>query len=306
MRLTTSRRLFLASLFLSSCGIRRSSTDLPTSTIVKNDSSSDGAQLAIGTLSYGSGKQPSAQYDGVKQYLEQKLRSLVQIEPTFNESKALERIRAKAWSLVFAPPGLAAIAISQYQYTPILPLEGINNLRSILVVKKDSTYQDLKSLTGKKLAISQPGSATGYYLPIYNFYGLTLAELIVSPTPKSILEAVAQGRADVGALSLTEFNTYKSEIPQGEFRILFTDPHKVPPGSILISSEIELKLQESIRQILKDSPSTVSQEAGFIPSGTVPDYKYMIAVVDRVRSIFPADQAQTAALLTQKPVRLFK
>jgi hypothetical protein len=32
----------------------------------------------------------------------------------------------------------------------------------------------------------------------------------------------------------------------------------------------------------------------------------MISVVDRVRSIFPADQAQTAALLSQKPVRLFK
>ncbi len=306
MHLTTSRRLFLASLFLSSCGGRRFAGGSSTSNSGREGGSAEPEQLAIGTLSYGSGKQPGTQYDGVKQYLEQKLHTLVQIEPTFNENKALERIRAKAWSLIFAPPGLAVIAISQYQYTPILPLEGINNLRSILVVKKNSTYQDLKSLTGKKLAISQPGSATGYYLPIYNLYGLTLAELIVSPTPKSILEAVAQGSADVGALSLTEFNTYKSEIPQAEFRILFTDPHKVPTGSILISSSIEMNLQESIRQILKDSPSTVSQEAGFIPTGTVADYKYMIAVVDRVRSIFPADQAQTAALLTQKPVRLFK
>ena len=306
MRLTTSRRLFLASLLLSSCGVRRSASGSPTPTTAREDGSGDREQLAIGTLSYGSDKQPSAQYDSVKQYLEQKLPSLVQIEPTFNESKALERIRAKAWSLVFAPPGLAAIAISQYQYTPILPLEGINNSRSILVVKKDSTYRDLKSLTGKKLAIGQPGSATGYYLPIYNLYGLTLAELILAPTSKSILEAVAEGRADVGALSLTKFNTYKHEIPQAEFRILFTDPHKVPPGSILVSSAVELKLQESIRQLLIDSPSTVFQDAGFIPNGTVPDYKYMIAVVDRVRSIFPADQAQTAALLTQKPVRLFR
>lgn len=306
MRLTTSRRLFLTSLFLTGCGVSRFSSDSLTSTTVDEKSYAGREQLAIGTLSYGSGKQAGTQYDGVKQYLEQKLQSLVQIEPTFNESKALERIRARAWSLVFAPPGLAAIAISQYQYTALLPLEGINNLRSILVVKKDSTYQDIRSLTGKKLAIGQPGSATGYYLPIYNLYGLTLAELIVSPTPQAILEAVAQGRADVGALSLQEFNTYKNEIPQAEFRIVFTDPHKVPTGAILASSAVEVQLQESIRRILKDSPSTISQEAGFIPSGEIPDYKYMISVVDRVRSIFPADQAQTAALLTQKPVRLFK
>ena len=265
-----------------------------------------GDQLAIGTLSYGAGKQPNTQYDGLKQYLEQQLQSLVQIEPTFSENKALERIKAQAWSLVFAPPGLAAIAISQYQYTALVPLEGINNLRSVLIVKKDAPYQDLRSLTGKKLAIGQPGSATGYYFPIYNFYGLTLAELIVAATPKEILAAVAQGTADVGALSLQEFNTYKSELPQTEFRILFTDPHKVPTGAILVSASVDLKLQESIRRVLKNSPSTISQEAGFIPSGTVADYKYMISVVDRVRSIFPADQAQTAALLTQKPVRLFK
>jgi phosphonate transport system substrate-binding protein len=230
----------------------------------------------------------------------------VQIEPAFNESKALERIKAQAWSLVFAPPGLAAIAISQYQYTALLPLAGITNLRSILVVRKDRTFPDLQSLTGKKLAIGQPGSATGYYFPIYNLYGLTLAELIVSSTPKATLEAVAQGRADVGALSLQEFNTYKNDIQQAEFRILFADRHKVPTGAILVSPTVEVKLQDAIQQILYNTPSTIAQEAGFIPHGTVSDYKYMISVVDRVRSIFPADQSQTAALLTQKPVRLFQ
>jgi phosphonate transport system substrate-binding protein len=257
-------------------------------------------------LDDGSGKQSNYRFDQFKQYLEERLKSLVQIEPTFNESKALERIRAQAWSLVFAPPGLAAIAISQYQYSSIVPLEGIDNLRSILVVKKDSLYQNLRSLAGKKLAIGQPGSATGYYLPIFNLYGLTLAELIVSSTPQAILAAVANGTADVGALSLQEFNTHKTEITQTEFRILFADPHRVPTGAILIGSTVEANRQESIRNILKDTPSTIAREAGFIPTGTVPDYKYMIAVVDRVRSIFPADRAETAALLNQKPVRLFK
>jgi phosphonate transport system substrate-binding protein len=299
MRLSTSRRLFLTSLFLSSCGIGRFSSQEATPSLGRE-------QLTIGTIGYGVGTQSIEKFNGIKQYLAQKLHSLVQIEPAFNENKALERIRARAWSLVFAPPGLAAIATSQYQYTALVPLQRIDNLRSIFVVKKDSKDRDLRSLMGKKLAIGQPGSATGYYFPIYNLYGITIAELIVSSTPKEILEAVAQGRADVGALSLAEFNTYKSELPQTEFRILFADPHQVPTGSILVSSTVELKLQDTIYQILKSTPSTIAVEAGFIPNGTVPDYRYTIAVVDRVRSIFPADQRQSAALLMQKPVRLFK
>jgi phosphonate transport system substrate-binding protein len=286
-----SRRSFLTLLFLSGCTARRA--------ISKE-------QLTIGTLSYGSGNQTITQYDGMKQYLSEKLQSIVQIEPTFNENKALERIKAQAWSLVLAPPGLAAIAMSQYQYTSLIPLDGISNLRSILVVKKDSPYQDLRSLTGQRLAIGQPGSATGYYFPIYNLYGLTLAELIVAPTPAAVLEAVAQGQADVGAMSLQEFNTHKSAISSTIFRILFADQHRVPAGAILVSSNVDAKLKDSIHQILKNAPSAIAQEAGFIPSGTVPDYKYMISVVNRVRSIFPADQSPTADLLTQKPVRLFK
>jgi phosphonate transport system substrate-binding protein len=284
---TTSRRLFLAGLFLSSCGFRQS---------IGRE------QLTIGTLSYEAGDHTIAQYDGLKRYLSEKLQSIIQIEPTFNENKGLERIKARAWSLVFAPPGLVAIAMSQYRYTPLIPLDGNSNLNSVLVVKKDSLYRDLQSLAGKKLAIGQPGSATGYYFPIYNFYGLTLAELIPSATPKAVLAAVAQGRADVGALSLQEFNTHKAEIPQTEFRIVFVDRHKVPAGAILVSPDIELKLQDSIHQILQNTPALIARQAGFIPQGKVPDYKYMVSVVKRVRSILPTDRSQ----LTQKPIRLFK
>lgn len=290
MTIRISRRSFLILLFLSSCGV--------------SSRSLQGIQLTVGTVSYGDTNQ-SNQYDRFKQYLAEKLQAVVQLEPAFNERKALERIKAQAWSLVFAPPGLAAIAMSQYQYEPLFPLVGINNLRSVLVVQNDSPDQDLKSLAGKRLALGQPGSATGYYFPIFNLYGLTLQELLVSPTPKAVLEAVAQGKADVGALSLEELNFYKAQLNSAEFRILHSDPHRVPTGVLLVSPSVDRTLQESIRKVLSETPSIIAEEAGFVPTGSIPDYKYMISVVDRVRSIFPADRAEGAALLAQKPVRLF-
>lgn len=288
-----SRRLFLLQLLLLAACRGRSI-------------SSQGDELIVGTVSYSEGEQAIDQYDRLINYLGEKTQSLIRLEPAFNENKALERIHNRAWSLVFAPPGLAAIAIAQAQYQPLFPLEGINNLRSILVVLKDSPLQDLKELGGKTVALGQPGSATGFYFPIYNLYGLTLAEILLAPTPKTVLEWVAQGKATAGALSQQEFNLYSPQLSQTPFRVLYTDPHNVPLGVVLIGSTVERNRQEYIRKVMSEAPLVLAKEAGYVPNAPVPDYRYMIAVVERVRSIFPYESRLGAADLQLKPARLFK
>ena len=253
--------------------------------------------MTIGVVSYDRGEQTIEQYTRFNSYLGEKTGALIQLEPTFNEAKALERINNQAWSLVFAPPGLAAIAIAQGQYLPLFPLKGVDNLRSILVVRKDSSIRDLKELNGQTVALGQPGSATGYYFPIYNLYGLTLAEILFAPTPKTILEWVAQEKVTAGALSREEFNVYSSELIQTEFHVLYTDPHNVPPGVVLIGATVERNLQERIRQVMSETPSVLAQEVGYVPNGPVPNYQFMTTVVKRVRSI--------AAHVQEKPARLF-
>ena len=261
-------------------------------------------ELILGTVSYSEGQQTLKQYDRFISYLGEKTGSLVRFEPTFNENKALERIRNRSWSIVFAPPGLAAIAISQEQYRPLFPLAGITNLRSILVVQQNSPLRNFKELEGKTVALGQPGSATGFYLPIFNLYGLTLAEILLAPTPKTVLEWVAEDKAVAGALSQREFDLYKSQFSQTDFRVLYTDPHNVPLGVVLIAPTIEQNRSEQIRQAMSEAPSVLAQEAGYIPSGGVPNYDYIIAVVNRVRSIFPYEV--TPGDLKLKPARLFK
>lgn len=286
-----SRRFFLTQLLLlAACG--------------KSPPQAEGDVLIVGTVSYSQGPEILEQYANFIDYLGEKTRSLVNLEPTFNENKALERIRSKAWSLVFAPPGLAAIAISQQQYRPLFPLEGVTNLRSILVVRQDSPLRNFNQLEGKTLALGQPGSATGFYFPIYNLYGLTLAEILLAPTPETVLSWVADGKAAAGALSQKQFDLYKSQFGQTAFRVLYTDPHNVPLGVVLISPTVEPNRAESIRQVMSQAPSVLAQEAGYIPTAQVPDYDYMITVVQRVRSIFPYEL--TPDNLKLKPARLFK
>ena len=253
--------------------------------------------LTIGVINYGGGEQIIKQYAKFNSYLGEKTNSYIQLEPAFNENRAVERLQARAWSLVFAPPGLAAIAIARHQYVPLFPLIGISNLRSIFVVRKDNPISDLKQLQGQTVALGQLGSATGYYFPLYNLYGTTLAQILFAPTPKAGLELVAQGKAIACAVSEAELALYGSQLGPTEFRILFKDPHYVPLGVVLIGPSVERNRQEFIRKVMSDAPSGLAQEVGYISNGQVPDYKYMISVVDRLSSI--------TSQLEKKPVRLF-
>ncbi|AGY59246.1 phosphate/phosphite/phosphonate ABC transporter substrate-binding protein [Gloeobacter kilaueensis] len=270
--------------------------------LVACGSSADrGGKLTIGTVSYSEGTQAIKRYARFKDYLAEKAQNFVELDPAYNEQRAIERIRNHSWSLVFAPPGLAAIAIKEAQYQPVLPLQGVENRRSVLVVRKDSPIQTIKELANHSVALGQIGSSTSYYFPLYNLYGLTLSELLFAPTPKSALEWVASGKATAGALSKEELDRYAPEITSGQFRVLAADEHFVPAGVLLIGPNIERNRQDQLRQILKDTPSPLAQEAGFIPNGSLPDYSYMFSVVDRVRSIFP-DAPEPAEL---KPARLY-
>jgi phosphonate transport system substrate-binding protein len=109
--------------------------------------------------------------------------------------------------------------------------------------------------------------------------------VLFAPTPKVILERVAQGQAVAGALSRDELAAYSPAFDGGGFRVLYADDHIVPPGALLLAPTVEGKLQNQIRRALSETPSILAQEVGFIPNGRVPDYQYMITVVKRVRAI---------------------
>ncbi len=273
MPLRLSRRLFLLQsilLAVNACKAAQQTSD----------------HLLIGAISYDQGEQITNRYKRFNRYLSSALKAHVEIEPTFNERKALERIQSQAWSLVFAPPGVSAIAINDFQYLPIFPMqEERAALRSLLVVRNNSPILELRHLEGKAIALGQVGSSTGYYFPIYNLYGITLAKVLLAPTPKTILEWVAEEKVIAGALSKKDFNFYSPQFSTTEFRILYTDSHLAPPSTILLAPTVELTYQNRIIKVMKDAPPDLVREVGYVPNASVPNYEYMISVVERVREI---------------------
>lgn len=272
MTLRFSRRLFLLELLLLAVNACQSTQQT-------------NAPLVIGVIDYDQDEQID-RYTSFSRYLSSVLRTHIEIEPTFNERKALERIESQAWSLVFAPPGVATIAIEDFQYIPLFSMqEDVTNLRSVFIVDNNSPIEELKQLNSETIALCQIGSTTGFYFPVYNLYGLNLAEVILAPTPKTVLEWIAQKKVAAGALSTKEFNLYSPQFSQTEFRILYTDSHPVPPSSVLLAPTIERTYQDRIINAMSDAPPDVIQKAGYVPSASVPNYEYMISVVKRVRAI---------------------
>jgi phosphonate transport system substrate-binding protein len=238
-------------------------------------------KLTVGVVSYED-NQSTQRYSDFTDYLGSALKTFVELEPAFNEIFALEQIKKKNWSLIFAPPGLAAIAISEEKYIPIFTLEGVQNTRSLILVRQESPYKKITDLANQSIALGQPGSATDYYLPLYNLYGLTLAQVKISPTPKTTLKWIDQGDVAAGALSLAEFERHSVDFKKNKFRIISNKT--VPSGSLLVSPTIERNQQEQIQKALELASPQIINSAGYIPNAKLPNYQELINAINKVRS----------------------
>ena len=253
-------------------------------------------KLTIGVVGYGNEVRSVEQYEPLQRHLAQHTNSIVELEPAYNELQALEQIQRQRWSLVFAPPGITAIAIKNEQYIPLFPLERFGSLeRSLIVVRKDSQINNLVDLSNKKIALGQPGSATGYYLPLYDLYGLTLAEVIFAPTPRQILRLLQDGEVDAGALSEAEFQTYRSQFTTN-FRVL-QKSRLIPSGLVIVSPTIERKQQEQIINAMQNAPASIVSDAGYVVDAQMPEYEEFIKLVEKVKPL-EKQVRQTPAVLT--------
>lgn len=239
-------------------------------------------KLTIGVVSYEQGTVSLDKYNRFKEYIAQETHSVVELEPTYNELQAIEQIQRKQWDIVFAPPGLVAIAINKELYIPLFSMGGVSSRqRSLLVVLDNKPIKKIGDLAYKTIALGQVGSAAGYYVPLYDLYGLTLAQIRFAPTPKTILQWLSEGSVDAGALSEMDFELYRHEFPTIKFRILHTS-RWIPSGVVLLGSTVERNLQQQIQKAMSEAPADITADAGYVPTAKIPNYQQFIKLVEKV------------------------
>ena len=138
-------------------------------------------------------------------------------------------------------------------------------------------------------------------MPLYDLYGLTLAEVRFAPTPKTILEWLSQGTVAAGALSEDEFQRHRREFSPTKFRILYTSRF-VPPGVVLLGPTVEHNQEEQIKAAMRAAPANIAGDAGYIPNAKLPNYKQFIQLVQKVRPLETRVREKPAVLTFDKSI----
>jgi len=256
-------------------------------------------RLVVGLVSYDTGAASVEAYTPFQEYLSEALAAQIELEPVFNEIRAIEQIQAQAWDLAFAPAGLAAIAIEEAQYIPLFPLQGNPRQRSLLVVPAASPAAALPDLANEVIALGEPGSATGYYLPLYDLYGLTFAEIRFAPTPRTVLEWVANAEVAAGAISEEAFQQYRNEFGVDAFRVLH-ESRAINNGAVLLSPTVDRNQQRLIEEAMQAAPASVASDAQYIANASPPTFDQLIQLVEKVRPLEARIREQPAVLTIEE------
>ncbi|NJR18544.1 MAG: phosphate/phosphite/phosphonate ABC transporter substrate-binding protein [Calothrix sp. CSU_2_0] len=242
-------------------------------------------KLSIGVVSYGEGTISLEKYDRFKNHIAEQTKSIVELEPAYNELQAVEQVQRQNWEIVFAPPGLAAIAISKAQYLPVFSMEGVSSTqRSLLLVRDDKPIQKIADLQNKIVALGETGSAAAFYVPLYDLYGLTLKQIQQVSTPKLALTSLNDGTVDAAAMAERDFEIYKRDFPGTKFRILHTS-RWIPAGVVLIGPKIDRNQQQQIEKVMQEAPPDISADAGYLVNAKVPNYDQFIQLIEKVRPL---------------------
>ncbi|MFQ4145108.1 phosphate/phosphite/phosphonate ABC transporter substrate-binding protein [Chlorogloeopsis sp. ULAP02] len=258
-------------------------------------------RLTIGVVSYGEGKVSLDKYERFKDYIGSQTRSLIELEPAYNELQAVAQIQRKRWDIVFAAPGLAAIAIGKELYIPLFSMEGVSSRqRSLLIVRDEQPIKKISDLANKTIALGETGSAAGYYVPLYDLYGLTLAQIRSAPTPETVLEWISDKTVDAGAISEQDFELYQRKFATTKFRILHTS-RWIPPGVVLLAPTVERNQQQQIQKAMNDAPADIAADAGYVPAARIPNYTEFIKLIEKVKPLEGRVKQTPATLLPEKP-----
>lgn len=201
----------------------------------------------------------------------------VTLEPVASPEQAHVRLRSGQWDAAFLPPGLTAVALENQngtKYSLLRPLGRRQDSWSVLLVRRDSSYQSIKQLARARLGVLPRGSLSGFYLPLYNLHGLRLASVHYALSYDELLEQLRNNKLDViawdGALPA----------PGDDMRPIFEDKNRIPLGALVLSSGLVAQNYQPFLKTLDENASQLPTQIGYV-AGQLPETKDLF----RLRSI---------------------
>ncbi len=156
----------------------------------------------------------------------------VELEPVQSPEQAHQRLTDQAWDLAFLPPGLMAFAMDRpTPYRPVRILGTPRQARSAIVVRADSSIQERRQLEATRLGLLPRGSLTGFYLPLYNLHGVSLAKVVYASDYAGLLQLLGTGEVDAIAWDESRPD------PSLPLRRVLVDQRPIPLGALVFRGD---------------------------------------------------------------------
>lgn len=162
---------------------------------------------------------------------------------------------------------------------------------SVLFVRADSSIQsiaDIKATT--RVAFGHVGSASSFYVPVYDLYGKSLSVTLVNFYGE-IYKLVGTGNADVGA-------AIESDIEKRpEFRIIHRS-RPIPVAGVFVSPKLSESDRNQIKQIFRQAPRDTMEKVNY-QNIAEPNYDYLRQIAEKTEEIIKC------ADFNKNPVQFF-
>lgn len=130
----------------------------------------------------------------------------------------------------------------------------------------------ITDLNGKSVAFVDPGSTSGYLIPMVYFMeaGIEPGEIFFAGTHSAVIEAVKNGTVDIAATADKRLTTALKEgvVAEGELEILWvSDP--VPGVPLVFLGDLDEKLKADIKAAFLEMPRDVVEAQGMNEIGYI-------------------------------------
>jgi phosphonate transport system substrate-binding protein len=199
-------------------------------------------------------------YEPLADYLSRKLNVNVSLSVMPGYDKALSSFAAKELDAAFLGSMTYILAHVRLGVEPIarpVNLDGTSTTYGVMFVRKDSNIRSVRDMKGKRLALVDKNTLTGYLLPLAYFkkagidYTTYLKESYFSGTHEDVIYDVLDRKADIGAAKSTALMLLSAEDARvkNDLLILARTP-LVPEDCLAVRRDLSATLKDRLKSVL--------------------------------------------------------
>lgn len=206
--------------------------------------------LILGIHPYKSPTKLVKAYKPLANYLSEQLGMPVKIEISKDYQTHIKNVGEDKIDLAYMGPASYIKLVDRYGKKPLIACQEVNGkptFQGKVIVRKDSEFNSLKQLKGKKFAFGDPGSTMSHLVPRYMLYKVgikveNLSEYKFLGSHDNVALAVLAGDYDAGAVKEAVFYKYE---PRG-LRVLESTP-ALTEHNFVASNKLDQEIVEKLR-----------------------------------------------------------